>query len=96
MGFVSFVDSFLLSVVYYSYIHPLPRPHFQSELLRNVLVRFGATMGSVALSLTADELVVVELERRVFCWTWMSLVREESELSGMVSGATVAAEKVAW
>jgi hypothetical protein len=73
------------------------------QLLRKVLVRFAATMGSAAPtafpSVVAEEAVVRELERRVFGWTWMSLVRKdvgESVVSGIVSGATVAAEKVAW
>lgn len=75
---------------------------FQSALLKKVLARLGATIGSAGattLSLTTEEFVVVELERRVFCSTCMSFVRKEvgeSELSGIVSGATVAAEKVAW
>ena len=49
--------------------------------------------------LTAEDVVAEELERRVFWVTSMSFVRkeaEESELSGIVSGATIAAEKVAW
>lgn len=87
--------------VLYSY-NPGASLSFQSALLKKVLARLGATIGSAGattLSLTTEEFVVVELERRVFCSTCMSFVRKEvgeSELSGMVSGATVAAEKVAW
>jgi hypothetical protein len=69
-------------------------------LLKNVLVRFTATIasaGMTALSLVAEEEVVVEeLERRVFCRTWMSsAAAEASKLSGIVSGATVEADQVA-
>jgi hypothetical protein len=64
-------------------------------------VRFVATTGSAAVE---EAVVVVELERRVFCWTLMSLVRKavtpsespSGNPSGIVSGATFAAEKVAW
>jgi hypothetical protein len=70
------------------------------QLLKNVLVRFTATIGSpgmTALSLVAEEEVVaVELERRVFGRTSMSLAAAEaSRLSGIVSGATVEADQVA-
>lgn len=91
--------------MYCAYFTNRSRPvgSFQSELLKKVLARLGATMGSAGATtlslLRAEEVVVVELERRVFCSTRMSFVRKEvgdSELSGMVSGATVAAEKVAW
>jgi hypothetical protein len=68
-------------------------------LLKNVLVRFTATIdsaGMTALSLVAEEEVVEELERRVFCRTSMSLAAAEvSKLSGIVSGATVEADQVA-
>ena len=73
----------------------------QASLLKNVLVRFTATTGSAGaaavLLLTAEEVVVEELERRVFCVISMSFARmAAAESSGMVSGATVEAEKVAW
>jgi hypothetical protein len=62
-------------------------------LLKNVLMRFTATIGSAGpttLSLAMEEVVVEELERRVFCITSMSLVAAEtSELLEIVSGATV-------
>jgi hypothetical protein len=68
-------------------------------LLKNVLVRFAATIGSAgatALSLAVEAVVVVELERRVFCMISMLLAAAEvSELSGIVSGATVEADQVA-
>jgi hypothetical protein len=68
-------------------------------LLKNVLVRFTATIGSsgvTTLSLAVESVVAVELERRVFCMTSMSLTaRETSELSGIVSGATEEADQVA-
>ena len=67
-------------------------------MLKNVLVRFTATIGSAGtttLSLIAEE-VVEELERRVFCRTSMSsTAAETSKLSGIVSGATVEADQVA-
>jgi len=70
------------------------------QLLRKVLVRLAATRGSAG-SAGVEEAVAEELERRVFWETSISLERKEvgeerSELSGMVSGATVDAEKVAW
>lgn len=74
-------------------------PRQGDQLLKNVLVRFTATIGSAgmtALSLVAEEEVVEELERRVFCRTSMSLAAAEvSKLSGIVSGATVEADQVA-
>ena len=64
-----------------------------------MLVRFTAMIvsaGVTALSLAVEAVVVVELERRVFCMTSMSLAAAEtSELSGIVSGATVEADQVA-
>ena|SRR2546423_2230787 len=75
----------------------------QASLLKNVFVRFALTMGSIAaaaLLLTAEDVVAEELDRRIFWVTLTSFVREVgeqgSELSGMASGATVDAEKVAW
>jgi hypothetical protein len=69
------------------------------QLLKNVLVRFTATVGSsgvTTLSLAVEAVVVEELERRVFCMISMSLTAvETSELSGIVSGATVEADQVA-
>jgi hypothetical protein len=77
-------------------------PRQGDQLLKNVLVRFTATIasaGMTALSLVAEEeevVVVEELERRVFCRTWMSsAAAEASKLSGIVSGATVEADQVA-
>jgi hypothetical protein len=73
------------------------------QLLKNVLVRFTATIGSAGittLSPVAEEVVVEELERRVFCRTSMSLAAAEASklsrvVSGIVSGATVEADQVA-
>jgi len=76
-----------------------------ASLLRNVCFRFGSSTGATpsavtALSLTDEEDVPEELERRVLCLTSTGVAPAKMSLrvesSGMVSGATVEAEKVAW